>query len=435
MELQCDGKPDCLDRSDETVEGCYDFNECPASWFRCAYGACIPESKVCNRIQDCLDNSDEMLYACESLLSNSTCKPNEFQCHDMEQCISIDQLCNGVVDCSDESDETLDECSNFQCTTISSNYFQCDYGGCIPADAVGNNISDCADSSDESLKDEDHSFCNGVIDQDDAVDEISPNCINLACPKTLWSCTNNEGCFRQDMMCDGNFDCLDKSDELECYQNYQSDNVIAKDDGKRSLFYCGGGERIGTDKVCNGIVDCKDFSDEGLDLSLAGSNCPKSCIKCVGGACVLKNDTYEYPVDCRDGNVSSNVCFQRLDQCGKDEFLCNDGDCVSIDDVCDGMADCEDSSDETINLCINFQCDSTQFKCRYGACIGRGRVCNGVDDCVDNSDEILSFCEDNRVKDIALLDNHVWDRSCKNLAGQYLFDEMSIFILILHLLV
>lgn len=52
---------DCKDESDESSEHCF---QSKCSERRCTNGACIEESKFCDRIQDCLDGSDELASSC-----------------------------------------------------------------------------------------------------------------------------------------------------------------------------------------------------------------------------------------------------------------------------------------------------------------------------------------------------------------------------------
>ncbi|KAK3801368.1 hypothetical protein RRG08_059070 [Elysia crispata] len=89
---RCDGRPDCLDRSDEA--GC---QSCRPGSFRCGNGVCIDERRRCDRRADCSDRTDE--EDCPE-----PCRADQFTC-DNRRCVSQDQRCDRSVDCADGSDE------------------------------------------------------------------------------------------------------------------------------------------------------------------------------------------------------------------------------------------------------------------------------------------------------------------------------------------
>lgn len=70
-ERLCDGKEDCKDGSDETVDVCSSF-KCPEYSFRCGYGACIKGLASCDGMKDCRDGSDEIASICSNITSATT---------------------------------------------------------------------------------------------------------------------------------------------------------------------------------------------------------------------------------------------------------------------------------------------------------------------------------------------------------------------------
>ncbi|KAM9815818.1 low-density lipoprotein receptor class A domain-containing protein 3 [Syngnathus typhle] len=99
---QCDGLPDCFDRSDE--RGCPKVkSKCAPTFFACANGVhCIIGRFQCNGFSDCPDGSDE-----ENCTGNPlVCSEARFKCRN-GRCVDRSFLCNGQDNCQDNSDEEL----------------------------------------------------------------------------------------------------------------------------------------------------------------------------------------------------------------------------------------------------------------------------------------------------------------------------------------
>ncbi|KAL0968405.1 hypothetical protein UPYG_G00266420 [Umbra pygmaea] len=97
---QCDGLPDCFDKSDE--KGCPKIkSKCAPTFFACANGIhCIIGRFRCNGFSDCPDGSDE-----ENCTGNPlVCLEARFKCRN-GRCVDRSFLCNGQDNCQDNSDE------------------------------------------------------------------------------------------------------------------------------------------------------------------------------------------------------------------------------------------------------------------------------------------------------------------------------------------
>jgi hypothetical protein len=122
-----------------------------------------------------------------------------------------------------------------------------------------------------------------------------------------------------------------------------------------SLLCDNGIEYLRETKVCDGIEDCSDGSDEA--------------------SCILCNDGIEYVLVARVCDGIEN-CSDGSDEVGC--YFCDDGVELVLTDFCDGYADCVDGTDEA--NC--YQCDDG-----VGLVLGT-QICDGIENCWDGSDEV-----------------------------------------------
>lgn len=154
----------------------------------------------------------------------------------------------------------------------------------------------------------------------------------MTCLATEFKCPNQNFCINEHYLCDGDNDCADGADELNC--------TCASDH-----YRCANGRCITNRWRCDGWNDCIDNSDETIELC------------------------------------------SRL-SCGQHAFRCRNKRCVPKASVCDDKDDCGDNSDESSCSSVN-KCNSKQFKCeRDQFCISKQFRCDGEANCVDDSDEI-----------------------------------------------
>ncbi|XP_058797800.1 limulus clotting factor C-like [Phymastichus coffea] len=178
--------------------------------------------------------------------NSASCAYHKFRCN-TGQCISSVLVCDGRVDCLDGSDETREECSKPGAAQCTARNFRCDYGACVDGDAPCNGVKDCADNSDETLP-----RCRGASPAGGDA-EVQP----ARCRSGQYECDNRQ-CIGSTEVCDGNIDCLDRSDETAAVcRSYNCQQVN---------FRCNYGACIDGDLKCNGVVNCADGSDEDPQL-------------------------------------------------------------------------------------------------------------------------------------------------------------------------
>uniref|UniRef100_A0A8C5D9L3 Low-density lipoprotein receptor-related protein 8-like n=1 Tax=Gouania willdenowi TaxID=441366 RepID=A0A8C5D9L3_GOUWI len=174
------------------------------------------------------------------------------------------------------------------------------------------------------------------------------------CNKRLEFSCSDGGCVSLQLVCNGQNDCEDGSDENQC-----GDKRCKNDE-----FSCTNRQCISTRSLCNGIDDCGDGSDEA------------SCPMCDAGlffcgpsdACLPNHKLCDGQADCQNGNDelkefcgSTEAAPQTSSECTASEFPCGDGLCIRQSWRCDHSADCEDGSDEV-------GCEQDECRINNGGC-------------------------------------------------------------------
>nr|XP_033809557.1 low-density lipoprotein receptor-related protein 8-like isoform X2 [Geotrypetes seraphini] len=196
------------------------------------------------------------------------------------------------------------------------------------------------------------------------------------CLLTQFACRAG-GCIPAFWQCDGDKDCADGSDEIECREDACSG------------FLCSDGHCIKMAWQCDGEEDCRDGSDEISELCDKGNGtCTSKQFRCNNMWCIPQKLVCDGKEDCKDASDETDCPSA---SCGPQKFQCLPlGICLPTNSTCDGKKDCPDGSDESFELCQPQEfplCADSEFQCASGHCIPEAWKCDGHGDCDDEADE------------------------------------------------
>ena len=185
---------------------------------------------------------------------------------------------------------------------------------------------------------------------------------------------------------------VDQSASDGLHQNHTSENT--SNPCNLNEFLCTSGECIPIEYRCDSDRDCLDRSDEANCYDLV---CPLGSFVCGDGSCIPLKFRCDSEVDCEDGlDESKLTCKAHVCDPTKGIFQCYNGACVDRRYVCDGDEDCLDGSDEEpcpeCHKMMKFDCGPLTSKDNTTRCLNQMYVCDGVHDCENGSDEDKSLC-------------------------------------------
>ncbi|XP_008323120.1 low-density lipoprotein receptor-related protein 2-like isoform X2 [Cynoglossus semilaevis] len=325
---------------------------------------CILQDQMCDNKQDCPDGDDE--ESCVTKSPDVCPAKDDFRCKDNNRCVAANLICDGSSHCEDGSDE--DGCPTaVPLPQMLRKLLKCRIGSklcndgteCVLFSHVCDGEKDCQDGSDEL-------DCDAAPTTPEVVSSSTSTAPTLpACTSPNLLCPTEKMCISPNQLCDGRKDCPDGFDEKNCVKKCQNKSeFLCKD--RRSC--------VSRSLVCDGRSHCHDSSDE---------------------------------VDCP--TVAAPVARAQVLRCRLGSTLCRSGtECVLFSHVCDGEVDCGDGSDEegcdtTESIPLKEApppvkaltpaptkppCSSPSFLCpQSSVCISPTQLCDGQKDCPDGSDE------------------------------------------------
>lgn len=254
-----------------------DRTECKLEEFNCkSLDECINRKFICDGTPDCSDASDEQLQP-----DGGPCPVQCFFKCDGLRCLEKHQVCNLESDCIDETDESIAQCHNsteLDDYTFSYDYcdeFLCDNGNCVPAEQRCDSVDNCGDGSDETfcaiLGGTTEKIFDPKVDEPDDPDpesELDDHIVDLSeCKSPDYYCVKNRKCISMWKICDGISDCSDSSDELGSCSEKMCDHITdcqffchnAPNTG--FICYCPQHMTLEADgRICSAPQACDEFS-------------------------------------------------------------------------------------------------------------------------------------------------------------------------------
>ncbi|XP_076466670.1 uncharacterized protein LOC143297941 [Babylonia areolata] len=221
--------------------------------------------------------------------------------------------------------------------------------------------------------------------QSDDVDQLSPNGF------AVFHCRYGPP-VHYALVCDGNGDCVDGSDEINC-------RSVTESQVDETTFVCDNLQTIAKSQRCNGMTDCFDGSDE-VDCTF----CNQGYIMCTGVGCVPSlyamyiDSCPVMPLVSEGKFVLSDPSVLTLDGDGMSRmqpydrnnddglFHCISGNYIPSFLLNNGELDCQFGEDEHIPS-ENVTCPGYYICQHFGNCVHPDFICDGIYHCPYKDDE------------------------------------------------
>lgn len=313
-------------------------------FFQCADGSYRSLASVGNNIASCKDGSDELVdvpgFKChlpyhlnakkvvvpQSNLydSHSFCQGEKdlcfsdsgelhalkcFRCLDKKLLVSAEQVCDGVIDCYDLSDERF--CPNSplnmklermmgKCEEAGN--VVCEGHGCIPVTAA---LCDPSFTCENQINTK---YCGQPQISNSQISCVSKGSSHLVVAAKCDGrpeCDSFEDECHEDCPFVPNYCNCDGANCTKPYCSASGQNEIESDCPAR--FYCDvtiGQSSIDVRQLCDGVVDCRDKSDESMEM------CHDKLFFCLDGkSSVLMSQVGDGVLDCDDGSDENDIRF------------------------------------------------------------------------------------------------------------------------------
>ena len=141
--------------------------------------------------------------------------------------------------------------------------------------------------------------------------------------KNRFQCKNYE-CIDKAKVCDGIIDCSDSSDELnlQCFTRNEENTCSHRS----NMFKCSNGGCVDASNVCNKIDNCGDNSDEIFcNYDYKSSVCElNKCSKMMINSTCVELNKYGYKCNCQNGFKinSKNECVD-INECSHNYGYCS----------------------------------------------------------------------------------------------------------------
>lgn len=173
-------------------------------------------------------------------------------------------------------------------------------------------------------------------------------------------------------------------------------------------FICDGNRCLRKQVVCDGLIHCKDETDE-LPETCVTTTCPPDKFQChQSKQCISRSFLCDGHAECADKSDEMENCTE----CP--EFRCNNGLCVLAEKLCDGINQCtinqflislhksnDDKNDNKNDIyCFHttggdfsdeekcsHECKKDEYFCHPNGCLTPDKLCDGIVHCFNAFDE------------------------------------------------